>query len=320
MVLVSLPVAASPALRVRGCAALFLGSEHDHAGRPLAGVLGLSPTSIQMFCARGSRTQIPMHHPSANLSEVSVAVGDSLVGYLKGGESTKFGSADLLVIETVAGRFRKQIPHAFQFCWNPVKPAIAVIRAHTPPDAEPDIEDLLIWNAVTGKERRFAVRPYQVSWLGPNRLIFDDGGSVRELNTNTGEMSLSRHKGACVSPDERYSLRIDFEGDQMIWDASAQRDITAEVLSVAGATLLTMDLNKRPFWLRGRGQSHLLVVPNTGGRREDAEASGYLVRVIDVQDLKVVRSFPGKFLAATSDGQGALINIGEEVRSVLLFP
>lgn len=280
---------------------------------------GTCLASVVILCPNGHHWTWKLPGKTSRLALARLGPGDSMLAYLTEPKVPRSGGE--VIVQSISGKVLARIPGAMGFAWNRQRVALAVSLGTDRGDQGWAATGLVVWDGSTGRKERFKVGAYDVAWLSPDRLIFDDWRRIAELDVKTGAIRESRHHGVLVSPDGRYSLLISPEGSQVLWDSQAKSDISKKILTVVDAIVFTHDLDVPPFWLPNR--PHDLCIPVRArqeeiGAEDWSNTSGHRIAVIDVDLRKVVRTVPGKFLGPTSDDEGALVSVGREVRNVRL--
>jgi len=293
----------------------------SHRRKPLRESLRVRDNTIVAFYSDDSFDTLAVGRSNGRIVSASLCTGESLVVILSTRESGNGSHTRSARVANAAGGIIADVPGDFlDAVWSPYVPKLALIRGTRDVNGDLEPVGLIVWDARNRSTRTYAANPMQIGWYDSTIVLVDDWRTVQELDLNSGVLRHSEHHGVWISPDHRYSLRVSPEGSEELWDSVEKRDVTGRLLDALHLPRLTFEMYSPPFWV-GIGYSHRLAIPIPGpgwGPRTAGEASGYSIKVMDVESGTIERTIPGKLLAPTPDRGGAVISIGNGIRNVRL--
>ncbi len=313
------PIDASAETREPHWAVFAPDLTRDSAGVSLAQLFRVDARSVCLFRAD---SPFPKLLPLKSAHLVTGALANAQAGLIAAtvilappstGKSSHTNYA-VIVLDTL-GNEAAMIAGARDADWAPDGQRLAVWYSTS--DAELAYGDSAgVWDVERRRLQTWKSRCVSAGWLTSEILLLNHLGESDALNLRTGAVARRARRGAIASPDTTYALRENHERGPEVLHELLNVDLTDQVESLLDGGDLRF--TSRPFWVRDINAPHHLcfnscryrnsrVNPTSGPPECD-------VYLIDVKEMRVLRTFPGRGIGPTADGHGVVILRGRDVR------
>jgi hypothetical protein len=254
------------------------------------------------------------------VSRALLAPAGDLVAYASFGVNGAKGSQ--VTVADTSGQVAANFPGAERFAWDATGQSLALLYSHE--DIRTDFrgekqgaaDSVVIWRRSDSRKRSFLKGPMTFEW-GGDTLFLGYPNSVEALDSKTGEIRRTSHRWAVISPDGRYSLlkdELQAEGFRCIEEKNG--------IEVSGCVRELLEFGSyfaEPFWVSGRGASHLLCV-SACSSHSSVPMSHCGSVIVDTRSLEVLQSIAGKVIAPSCDGKALIVLRGDTIKLVTLGP
>lgn len=174
-----------------------------------------------------------------------------------------------------------------------------------------------VWDLENHRLQTWESRCVSVGWLTSEVILLNHLADTDAIDLRTGVKSRLARRGAIPSPDTTYALR-ETHGGPEVWNERLNVDLTDRVESLIDGRDLRF--TSRPFWIRDANTPHHLCFSSC--RYQNTLTNRNVgptlcdVYVIDVEEMRAVRTFAGRGIGPTADERGAVTFRGRDVRFI----
>lgn len=292
-------------------------------GRTIAG-LGLRSQAVYLFRSSSNRPSLLVVPPVCCLYEAALSPQGDLVAYsMIRSDARRVGADDsgwsVLLVDTT-GREIAVLPRARQFRWSRDGERLAVLYAHHDTNWKWTPEGIGIWQRADGARYRLGHAPEDIRWGEGDTLYLGYSDRVDALDLARKRVSRTIHRGADVSPDDRFSVRHGIPGVRNMWlfDDRVGFDLQHCALYRHGSAAPVMGFE--PFWVRSGAAGHLLCMVAGEAWSSPPGQIGLRTGLFDPRTLDMVAWFPGKPIGPTADQLGVIVLRGDTLAIEPLAP
>jgi hypothetical protein len=253
----------------------------------LATALGYRTGTVYVLGADGRSRELLSNPDGLWPSEAALNRSADLVGITASG-----GDGITALVADTSGAIVARFPGRSRFRWSPDGSHLALIGS-----------DLLIWSRREGNVRSIPLHPDDEAWTSAGTLMLRLRDRIVRLDWRSGDTTGTAHQAVALSPDGDFSIDAVHAGSgPRVFDDHMHAEITACTWGDVHA--LGWGLSGDPFWSVSPELRHHLWINKCDERllgMEEGKLSGCEVALVDVQEMELMGTIPGKLIGRTAD-------------------
>jgi hypothetical protein len=176
-----------------------------------------------------------------------------------------------------------------------------------------------VWSAKDSKTNEPGLDGYDLAYGSGDSLFVETKRGIECLTPDGGTAVRTKHHGALVSPDGRYSLRRAAAGSAPFSIVHDRSGIDFVGCALAAIGTVSVELDGSPFWVSGSSGGHYLCLsrigtwslPDTAGTVWQSRTA-----LVDATTSELIFAVPGIAVGPSADGRAIWVYDGADLHPV----